>query len=237
MGTRRSDARGATASGPLIPAITSGMPTDRPPDADTSSRMTATSRQRAGRRHGSGRDGFAIRSIDWSGHGPPCHGRQSGESRCSGLCHDRRVSPAAAARTPRVRLDQLLVERGLAESRARAQALVLAGKVGVGEGDAARHDRKPGELVAADVPVDIVEPEPYVSRGGHKLAAALDAFEIDPPGSSAWTSDRRPAASPTSCCSAARAGSTLSTWVAGNWPNGCDATRESCRWSGRTPGT
>ena len=98
------------------------------------------------------------------------------------LCHDRRVSPAAAARIQRVRLDQLLVERGLAESRARAQALVLAGKVGVGEGDAARHDRKPGDLVAADVAIDVAEPEPYVSRGGHKLAAALDAFRIDPAG-------------------------------------------------------
>jgi 23S rRNA (cytidine1920-2'-O)/16S rRNA (cytidine1409-2'-O)-methyltransferase len=92
------------------------------------------------------------------------------------------VSPAAAARNPRVRLDQLLVERGLAESRARAQALVLAGKVGVGEGDAARHDRKPGDLVAADTPLEVAAPEPYVSRGGHKLAAALDAFAIDPAG-------------------------------------------------------
>ena len=92
------------------------------------------------------------------------------------------MSPAAAAKAPRVRLDQLLVERGLAESRARAQALVLAGKVGVGEGDAARHDRKPGDLVAADVAIAVESPEPYVSRGGHKLAAALDAFGIDPAG-------------------------------------------------------
>jgi 23S rRNA (cytidine1920-2'-O)/16S rRNA (cytidine1409-2'-O)-methyltransferase len=85
-------------------------------------------------------------------------------------------------RLPRLRLDQLLVERGLVESRSRAQALVLAGKVGVGEGDAARRDRKPGDLLPADTPVAITEPEPYVSRGGHKLAAALDAFEIDPEG-------------------------------------------------------
>ncbi len=59
---------------------------------------------------------------------------------------------------------------------------MLAGKVGVGEGDAARHDRKPGDLVAADVEVEVAAPEPYVSRGGHKLVAALDAFEIDPAG-------------------------------------------------------
>jgi len=95
------------------------------------------------------------------------------------VCHDRAVSPA---KIPRVRLDQLLVERGLAESRSRAQALVLAGKVGVGEGDAARRDRKPGDLIALDTPVAIADPEPYVSRGGHKLAAALDAFGIDPAG-------------------------------------------------------
>jgi 23S rRNA (cytidine1920-2'-O)/16S rRNA (cytidine1409-2'-O)-methyltransferase len=92
------------------------------------------------------------------------------------------VSAATTARTQRVRLDQLLVERGLAESRAQAQVLVLAGKVGVGEGDAARHDRKPGDLVAADVELAVIGPEPYVSRGGHKLAAALDAFGIDPAG-------------------------------------------------------
>jgi 23S rRNA (cytidine1920-2'-O)/16S rRNA (cytidine1409-2'-O)-methyltransferase len=83
---------------------------------------------------------------------------------------------------PRVRLDQLLVERGLVESRSRAQALVLAGKVRVGEGDAARGDRKPGDLLPADTPLAVTEPAPYVSRGGHKLAAALDAFEIDPTG-------------------------------------------------------
>jgi 23S rRNA (cytidine1920-2'-O)/16S rRNA (cytidine1409-2'-O)-methyltransferase len=96
------------------------------------------------------------------------------------------VSPAdgatAKAKTPRVRLDQLLVERGLVETRSRAQALVLAGKVRVGEGDAARHDRKPGDLIDASAIVDVDVPEPYVSRGGHKLAAGLDAFGIDPSG-------------------------------------------------------
>jgi len=91
------------------------------------------------------------------------------------------VSPATAKR-PRVRLDQLLVERGLVETRTRAQALLLAGKVRVGKGDSARRDRKPGDLIDPATPVDLVEPNPYVSRGGHKLAAALDAFEIDPVG-------------------------------------------------------
>ena len=92
------------------------------------------------------------------------------------------MSPARPSKSPRVRLDQLLIERGLAESRTRAQALVLAGKVRVGEGDAARRDRKPGDLVAQDAPLEVTEPTPYVSRGGYKLAAALDAFEIDPAG-------------------------------------------------------
>ena len=91
------------------------------------------------------------------------------------------MSPATAKR-PRVRHDQLLVERGLVETRTRAQALVLAGKVRVGEGDGARRDRKPGDLIDPQTPLDLVEREPYVSRGGYKLAAALDAFEIDPSG-------------------------------------------------------
>jgi len=86
------------------------------------------------------------------------------------------------ARRARQRLDQLVVERGLAETRARAQALILAGKVRVGTGDRARLDQRAGDLVDPDVPLSVSEPEPYVSRGGHKLAAALDAFGIDPAG-------------------------------------------------------
>jgi 23S rRNA (cytidine1920-2'-O)/16S rRNA (cytidine1409-2'-O)-methyltransferase len=92
------------------------------------------------------------------------------------------VSPASTRKPPRIRLDQLLVERGLAESRSRAQALVLAGAVRVGDGDAARGDRKPGDLLAPDVPISVARPDPFVSRGGHKLSAALDAFEVDPTG-------------------------------------------------------
>src|SRR5213076_3297357 len=69
-----------------------------------------------------------------------------------------------------------------AESRSRAQALLIGGRVRVGEGDRARVDRKPGDLIEPATPVEVVAPEPYVSRGGHKLAAALDAFGIDPEG-------------------------------------------------------
>ena len=83
----------------------------------------------------------------------------------------------------RVRLDQLLVERGLSDTRSRAQALLLAGRVRVGAGDGARLDRKPGDLVAADVPLELVgRVAPYVSRGGEKLEGALDAFGVDPAG-------------------------------------------------------
>ena len=71
----------------------------------------------------------------------------------------------------RKRLDIVLVERGLAESRTQAQALVLAGLV---EGHS-----KPGEQVHDDIELEVRQPPPYVSRAGHKLANALDAFGVD----------------------------------------------------------
>jgi 23S rRNA (cytidine1920-2'-O)/16S rRNA (cytidine1409-2'-O)-methyltransferase len=77
----------------------------------------------------------------------------------------------------RVRLDNLLTERGLFSSRSRAAAAVLAGDVHLGPGR--RRAEKPGQLVAADVQVDVAAPPPYVSRGGIKLANALDALGID----------------------------------------------------------
>jgi 23S rRNA (cytidine1920-2'-O)/16S rRNA (cytidine1409-2'-O)-methyltransferase len=81
----------------------------------------------------------------------------------------------------KTRIDVLLVERGLAESRARAQALVMAGAVVVGE---ARID-KPGALVDGGAPIRIKEdaaPQKYVSRGALKLEKALEVFPIDPRG-------------------------------------------------------
>jgi 23S rRNA (cytidine1920-2'-O)/16S rRNA (cytidine1409-2'-O)-methyltransferase len=81
---------------------------------------------------------------------------------------------------PRVRLDSLLAERGLFASRSRAAAAVLAGQVHVGEGRA--RAQKPGQLVAADVALAVDAPPPYVSRGGIKLANALDALHVDPAG-------------------------------------------------------
>ena len=70
------------------------------------------------------------------------------------------------------RLDVLLVERGLAETRTQAQALVMAGRV--------RGYDKPGTQVDDTAELEIEAPAPYVSRGGEKLAHALDAFGVDP---------------------------------------------------------
>src|SRR5918992_4334931 len=82
---------------------------------------------------------------------------------------------------PRVRLDQLLTERGLARSRAEAQALIHAGLVDF-EGN---RRLKPGQLVAADASVSLVEKPRWASRAGAKLEHALDAFGIDPTGMAA----------------------------------------------------
>ena len=81
----------------------------------------------------------------------------------------------------RTRLDQLLTERGLARSRAEAQALIHAGAVDL---DGSRR-LKPGQLVAADASVSLVEKPRWASRAGAKLEHALDAFGIDPTG---WSS-------------------------------------------------
>jgi 23S rRNA (cytidine1920-2'-O)/16S rRNA (cytidine1409-2'-O)-methyltransferase len=77
---------------------------------------------------------------------------------------------------PKPRADQLLVDRGLAESRAKAQALILAGLVFSGE----RKIDKAGQALAADAPLEVRGREhPWVSRGGVKLAHALEHFGWD----------------------------------------------------------
>ena len=77
------------------------------------------------------------------------------------------------------RADQLLVEQGLAESRAKAQALILAGLVSI----AGRRVDKPGTSLAEDAELTLAgRDHPWVSRGGVKLAFALDHFAIDPAG-------------------------------------------------------
>ncbi|HEY6336661.1 MAG TPA: S4 domain-containing protein, partial [Alphaproteobacteria bacterium] len=91
--------------------------------------------------------------------------------------------PGKHAKSPKPpkksRLDLLLVERGLVESRSRAQALVMAGLVFSGE----RRLDKPGALVPLEMPLALRgEDHPWVSRGGLKLAHALAEFGIDPAG-------------------------------------------------------
>ena len=76
----------------------------------------------------------------------------------------------------RKRLDQLLVERGLAESRAKAQAIVIAGLVYSGE----KRLDKPGTSLAEETPIEVRgQPHPWVSRGGVKLAHGLDRFNLE----------------------------------------------------------
>lgn len=80
---------------------------------------------------------------------------------------------------PKVRVDQALVDRGLAESRSKAQALILAGLVFA---DTRRID-KAGDLIAEDQPLTVKgQDHPWVSRGGLKLVKGLDTFGIDPAG-------------------------------------------------------
>jgi 23S rRNA (cytidine1920-2'-O)/16S rRNA (cytidine1409-2'-O)-methyltransferase len=80
---------------------------------------------------------------------------------------------------PKERLDKLVVERGLAENRTRAQALILAGQVLVAE----QRADKPGQMIDAALEIRLKgEPPRYVGRGGLKLEAALSEFRIDPTG-------------------------------------------------------
>ena len=81
----------------------------------------------------------------------------------------------------RVRLDTLLAERGLFSSRTRAAASVMAGEVRFGGGDGARA-QKPGQMVHPDIALTVDERPRFVSRGGVKLANALETFGLDPAG-------------------------------------------------------
>jgi 23S rRNA (cytidine1920-2'-O)/16S rRNA (cytidine1409-2'-O)-methyltransferase len=78
----------------------------------------------------------------------------------------------------RTRADLLLVARGLCESRAKARAAIEAGGVTAN----GMRVEKPSDLVAEDAALDVTPPHPWVSRGGVKLARALDAFGVDPAG-------------------------------------------------------
>lgn len=83
------------------------------------------------------------------------------------------------AKPTKMRVDQALVARGLAESRTRAQALVMAGLVFAGETKL----EKPGQQIPEDSELEVRgRDHPWVSRGGIKLAAAIEAFGLDPAG-------------------------------------------------------
>lgn len=83
------------------------------------------------------------------------------------------------SKSPKSRVDQLLVERGLVESRTRAAALVLAGVVFSGRSKLT----KPGQALPGDAPLEVRgRDHPWVSRGGIKLAHAIDHFGLDPAG-------------------------------------------------------
>ncbi|KPH59528.1 TlyA family RNA methyltransferase [Novosphingobium sp. ST904] len=88
-------------------------------------------------------------------------------------------APHSKGASAKLRVDQALVDRGLAESRTRAQALVLAGLVFSGETKIA----KPGQSLKADEPLEVRgRDHPWVSRGGIKLAHAIEHFGLDPAG-------------------------------------------------------
>ncbi|QDO97704.1 TlyA family RNA methyltransferase [Ferrovibrio terrae] len=85
-------------------------------------------------------------------------------------------------KAPKLRLDQMLVERGLAESRAKAQAAIMAGLVFSGE----KRLDKPGVALAVDTPIELRgKPHPWVSRGGVKLAHAIAHFSLKAEGRAA----------------------------------------------------
>ena len=90
------------------------------------------------------------------------------------------IKPILLTRFPlaKQRLDTLLVEQGLCPSRQQAQRLIRAGEVRIAQ----QIMDKPGTLVAADAVIELKEKPPFVSRGGEKLAKALETFDCDPTG-------------------------------------------------------
>jgi 23S rRNA (cytidine1920-2'-O)/16S rRNA (cytidine1409-2'-O)-methyltransferase len=106
------------------------------------------------------------------------------------------------------RLDKLLVDKGLAQSRERAKTIIMAGMVMVGD----RVVDKAGILVERDSHIRFKGSDhPYVSRGGLKLEEALRGFQVDP-------TDKVAMDLPIVCSKRARRGYTPSTWAMGNWP-------------------
>jgi len=122
-----------------------------------------------------------------------------------------------------VRLDVWLHERGLAETREKAQALVLAGRVRV----AGEARQKPGAAVPEGAHVEVLPGPAHVGRGALKLEARWprSAWTLRVP--SPWTSARPRAASRRSCSLAARGASMRWTWGAASSTSGCAGTLAS----------
>ena len=120
----------------------------------------------------------------------------------------------------KVRADVALVERGLAESREKAQALIMSGVVYV---DEVKVDKASQAIKPEDNLLVRGAAHPYVSRGGLKLEKALKVFHYDPTGVWRWIWARRPAGLPTCCCKTARGMCTASTWASASW-TGASAT-------------
>src|SRR4051794_33558342 len=94
------------------------------------------------------------------------------------MAHDRAAPSALLVASLAMRLDQLLVTRGLFQSREQARRAVMAGEVKV----AGHVLDKPGTAVREDAVVEVAARPPFVSRSGTKLAGALDHFGVDPRG-------------------------------------------------------
>jgi 23S rRNA (cytidine1920-2'-O)/16S rRNA (cytidine1409-2'-O)-methyltransferase len=83
---------------------------------------------------------------------------------------------------PKIRLDQLLFDQGLAESREQAKRLVMAGRVYITDKGREERADKPGRQVAEDAAIRLAGGERFVSRGAYKLLTALEEFDVDPTG-------------------------------------------------------
>ena len=128
-------------------------------------------RKRAERAKSSSRPG-AIRKREYRSPGPGEARGHEGEGK-------KPTANLVRGVKGKCRADQLLADRGLVESRTKAQALILAGLVFAGQ----RRIDKPGEMLAENTAIDVRgRDHPWVSRGGIKLAHALDYFTIDPAG-------------------------------------------------------
>ena len=132
------------------------------------------------------------------------------------------------------RLDILVTERGLAESREKAKALIMAGQIYV---DNQKAD-KPGDTFPEECRIESRgKGLPYVSRGGLKLEKAMEEFPITLEGKTCMDIAPQPAVLPTACSKRARGKSTPWTWATASWPGTCATTPGWSTWSAPTPGT